>query len=301
MPKSAAYLSPLIVRPLCEPHKTTFIVLHGRGSNAEKFSGPLLSHPVTVSSSASLDNQPQPFQKLFPHTKFIFPTASLRRATAFNRSIIHQWYDILPSPSSIAQALPPSHPDRVERDGLRESVLHLHSLIEHEVEELDGDAGRLVVMGLSQGCATMLAGCMNWNGPKLGAVVGMCGWLPMREGMADAIALHELQDQEADMFDRGSDGGIKKTKVDIAVEYMCDELGIERREEQNNSGWKDTPVFLGHGTDDEKVLCRLGQEAAEFLRGIDVDAIFRSYEGLGHWYSSNMLCDIMEFIKSRAE
>lgn len=294
MPRSTTYPSSLIVPPLLEPHKNTFIVLHGRGSNAEKFSGPLLSHPVTT-PSASAAPQTIPFQERFPNVKFVFPTASSRRATAFNRSIIHQWYDILPSPSNLPEALSPSHPDRVERRGLGESAVYLHNLIREEAKELDGDFGRVVVMGLSQGCATMLAAIISWEGPKLGAVVGMCGWLPMREGVIDTIALDRPQDEDADVFDRHIESRSDSTKLEIAAGYMREELGIAHAKDCH-LGLKNTPVFLGHGVDDEKVPRRLGAEAADILHAMEVEVTFRSYENLGHWYSSNMLSDIDVFI-----
>lgn len=82
-PRPSTYPKPLIVPPL-ETHKETRIILHGRGSNAQKFGPELLDTPIP-----GLGTLPQKF----PHAKFVFTTASLRRATIYKRSLITQWFD----------------------------------------------------------------------------------------------------------------------------------------------------------------------------------------------------------------
>lgn len=57
------------------------------------------------------------------------------------------------------------------------------------------------------------------------------------------------------------------------------------------------PAFMGHGTEDEKVPYSVGKLAAEFLGALDVDVIWKGYEGLGHWYSDHMLRDIVRILK----
>ena len=78
-----SYPEPLIVSPL-QKHKQTWIILHGRGSNALKFGPELLG--TTIPEYVNLN-------QAFPNSKFIFPTAAPRRATIYKRSIIHQWFD----------------------------------------------------------------------------------------------------------------------------------------------------------------------------------------------------------------
>lgn len=52
--------------------------------------------------------------------------------------------------------------------------------------------GSDVLGGLSQGCAAALVATLLWEGGRLGALVGMCGWLPyaarMSEEVEDALA-----------------------------------------------------------------------------------------------------------------
>lgn len=62
---------------------------------------------------------------------------------------------------------------------------------------------------------------------------------------------------------------------------------------------KDVPIFLGHGTEDEKVPLHLASEAAGLLDELKLDVTYREYQGLGHWYSGEMLRDIVS--SSRAD
>ena len=57
------------------------------------------------------------------------------------------------------------------------------------------------------------------------------------------------------------------------------------------------PIFLGHGVEDEKVPTELGREAASFLQSMDASLEWHEYEGLGHWYSSEMLKDLTGSLK----
>lgn len=74
-----AYPVPLTIPPLGEKHTHTLILLHGRGSNAERFGLEFLS-------SANL-------QPRLPTVKFVFPTARKRRSTVLKRIPINQWFD----------------------------------------------------------------------------------------------------------------------------------------------------------------------------------------------------------------
>ena len=58
-----------------------------------------------------------------------------------------------------------------------------------------------------------------------------------------------------------------------------------------------TPLFLGHGTDDEKVFLHLGREAASCLRILGMQVFWTEYEGLAHWYSAAMLRDLVDFLQ----
>ncbi|KAF2662288.1 alpha/beta-hydrolase [Lophiostoma macrostomum CBS 122681] len=261
--------------------KYTIILLHGRGSTADKFAAPLLQHPITQPN----DNQTSTFHSHFPHTKFIVPTASLRRAVAYNRALTHQWFDLYP-----LDAYTPEHKQHVQIPGLKESVEYVHGLVRDAVQDVG--AGNVVVMGLSQGCAVGLIAMLLWEGERLGGFVGMCGWLPLRREMLDVVSENDSQDEEEEdgggLFERDQKEALE-SRGRSRYEQAVDWLGGELETSMNASPRRDRaeagkiPIFLGHRNEDEKV------------------PFWLEYQGLAHRYSSNMLQDIIYLLReSRA-
>ncbi|KAH7125197.1 phospholipase/carboxylesterase family protein-like protein [Dendryphion nanum] len=297
MAPTTDYPAPLIVPPTSGSHKNTIIILHGRGSTADIFSSPLLTHPVTL-HSPSKDQSSSTFQSFFPYTKFVFPTASRRRAVHYNRSFTHQWFDMYPLDTFDSE-----HKQNVQMKGLKESTEYLHRLLTEETHLVGGQ--NVILMGLSQGCATSLLSAILWEGENLAAVVGICGWLPLRRDMLEFTAQEDeelLSDD--DLFERDDDGQNenRKTRYSQVVEWLREEMDLSsscgHKERATESlSMQRTPVFLGHGSEDEKVPLALGKLAAEALSVMEIAATFQDYEGLGHWYSANMLRDIINFIK----
>jgi len=166
--KSSIYPDPLIIPPLKE-HKETWIILHGRGSNAQKFGSELLSTQIPGHGS---------LPQAFPHAKFIFPTASTRRATIYKRKEIHQWFDNWHLDA-------PTEREELQIDGLRGTSFFLHDLLKAEIAVVG--AKNVVLGGLSQGCAAALVSMLLWEAEPLAAMFGMCGWLPFRKRMQDIV------------------------------------------------------------------------------------------------------------------
>jgi predicted esterase len=61
------------------------------------------------------------------------------------------------------------------------------------------------------------------------------------------------------------------------------------------------PIFLGHGSEDPKVSIKLGEKMTHVLStGMGIDATWKAYEGLGHWYRvEDEIQDILKFLQSR--
>ncbi|KAF2132424.1 phospholipase/carboxylesterase family protein-like protein [Dothidotthia symphoricarpi CBS 119687] len=304
--KTPVNLPPLVFPPL-QNHRTTLIILHGRGSTAQKFAEPLLKHAVSPSGTGTTSSTESPaellksFQDYFPDTKFVFPTAPLRRAVVFKRSLTHQWFDNW----SLTQ---PELKQHLQVQGLRETTVFLHELLREEIAVVG--AGNVVLMGLSQGCAASIVATLLWKGEAFGAVVGMCGYLPFRKGMCEFAEEAGKEDNESlvgsgaggqDIFERDGEDSEDGTKFEKAVEWlreelqMCDE-GITNG--KSPSTMQSIPLFMGHGLEDDKVPSGIGRLAAEFLSSIDVDVTWKEYEGLGHWYSEHMLRDVVRFLKN---
>jgi predicted esterase len=326
------FTPPIIVPPLIEPHRQSIILLHGRGSNAPKFVTPLLGTAVPGFTS---------LQAAFPHARLVFPTAPRLRATLYRRSIINQWFD----GSGDWEPTVMGH--------MKPTVDFIHGLLRHEIELVGGDAQKVVLGGLSQGCATSLISLLLWEGDPFGAMVGMCGFLPMtaylrgvmgetQRGQRGGSSLvegsvgHEEQneDDEDDIFavDPADDAGAGKetpggrqsqgesesdgdsgsatptgtrhqhqqpTPLSRAIGDIRAEVGIPPSRSEVGPSFLPTPVFLGHGTMDERVEIQFGRDAGLVLRMMGLDVEFVSYEGLGHWYSPQMLADAISFLKSR--
>jgi len=63
--------------------------------------------------------------------------------------------------------------------------------------------------------------------------------------------------------------------------------------------FKSIPIFLGHGMNDATVAIKLGREARDCLGALEMNVKMVEYKELGHWYSEEMLGDIVEFIKDK--
>lgn len=64
-----------------------------------------------------------------------------------------------------------------------------------------------------------------------------------------------------------------------------------------------TPVFIGHGSEDPKVSVCLGEKMSGVLStGLAMNVTWKTYEGLGHWYRvEGEIQDILKFLESNAE
>lgn len=271
---------PYIVEPI-EPHTYTILFLHGLGSNGEKFGRELLDTGVTSQGPKLID--------LLPNARWVFPTARRPRSTAFNRSVLNQWFDK-------ARIEDPSYRKEVQLKGLGESAEYLLGILQDELRRVPPE--RLILGGLSQGCAMSVALLLCLEHP-IGGYIGMCGYLTYQSELELAIKGDEF-DGEDDPFAR--DG--EEKALDPVVKAQVFERDLLSLEALGSTGREttafSTPVFLGHGSEDEKVPCQLGARMAELLRAAEHDVVWKRYEGLGHWYRiPEEIDDIVEFIRTR--
>lgn len=124
---------PFIVEPSL-PHTHTMILLHGLGSNGEKFGKELLETGICGDGNKLTD--------LFPGTRFVFPTSKRRRSRAFGRAMLTQWFDI-------ASLDDPSHKSHTQVRGLEESRGEIMDLLDREIAE-GVSRQNIIIGGLSQ-------------------------------------------------------------------------------------------------------------------------------------------------------
>lgn len=216
----------------------------------------------------------------------MFPTAAKRRAQAFNRSLVNQWFDIWDLKNEGTR-------EDLQFEGLKESAEHVHAFLRTALAEVEN--ANVVLWGLSQGCATGLISLMLLNGKPPAAFVGMCGWLPLRKRMTESWPGDTIV--EDDPFQRLDHEPPLQSKAADAASCLRELLGLSPNEGQ--IALMDTPVFWGHGTQDEKVDIQLGRKASSFLEDLGHAVEFREYQGLGHWCSDEMLRDIVDFLGTK--
>ena len=157
----------------------------------------------------------------------------------------------------------------------------------------------MVLGGLSQGCAAALVALVPWEGERLAACFGMCGWLPFRMQMEEiARPVGEIGTNEDDFFERGKEKGNEDGPAQ-AKAFLLEELGLGVEGKELGMAFQHTPLFLGHGVEDEKVPVRLGRDAVRCLEALGASVEWCEYEGLGHLYSGEMLADLVGFLRKK--
>ncbi|KAF7362435.1 Abhydrolase-2 domain-containing protein [Mycena venus] len=285
--KQLIWPDPLVVQST-GIHTHSIILLHGRGSNAERFGLELLK------ARTSDNHNSKTLAEHFPGLKFIFPTAKKRRAVIFNRTPINQWFDN----HSLEE---PLQRQELQYDGLRETSAFVHHLITQEAKLVGVE--RVVIGGLSQGCAAALHVLLNFQ-PESGALlgfVGMCGWLPFATTFVD-----DGDELGEDVFSAASEepvdpmAGMLRLQLSAAnTARDIASLPALELEPNGSPAFLQTPVFLGHGTHDEKVVIKLGEQARDVLLLLGCNVEWKEYDE-GHWYKvPEQIDDLVVWLKTR--
>ncbi|TVY46040.1 Acyl-protein thioesterase [Lachnellula subtilissima] len=147
-----------VVAPTRE-HTHTIILLHGRDSNASEFASEFFE------SQASNDQTPP---KIFPTFKWVFPAAKPRISARFQVEM-SQWFDMWDVEK---------HEERLElqKEGLEESRSFIDDVIRKEILSIPAD--RIILGGISQGCAMAAATSLIDGNHKLGGFIGFSSWMP---------------------------------------------------------------------------------------------------------------------------
>jgi predicted esterase len=191
----------------------------------------------------------------------------------------------------------PNKRQDLRREGLHKSCEYVHRILQQEIELVGQE--NVVLWGLSQDCATSLTALLTWDGEQFAATVGMCGYLPFanhieeiakgsNSGSGDDTFGQEEEnenlfshsgneDYDNDLFEK--DSSVKQDLPTQAVAFLREKIDMD--------AWvgmlfREIPVFLGHGIEDEKVPIEIGRKAktCSELVGAYVQTV--EYEGLGH-------------------
>ncbi|TVY45154.1 Acyl-protein thioesterase [Lachnellula occidentalis] len=141
-------------------HTHTIILLHGRDSTASEFASELFE-------SQASDDRILP--EIFPTFKWVFPGANPRMSARFQVEM-SQWFDMWDVEK---------HEERVDlqKEGLDESGSFIDAVIRKEILSIAAD--RIILGGISQGCATAAATALIDGNHKLGGFIGFSSWMPL--------------------------------------------------------------------------------------------------------------------------
>ncbi|EME40031.1 hypothetical protein DOTSEDRAFT_74786 [Dothistroma septosporum NZE10] len=228
-------------KPCSQPdHGAAFILVHGLGDTAE-----------------GLENIADQFQQnhKLPYVHWIIPNAMENRD-----AMSTAWY--APNSFSVYPADRPDLAQTEDIDGLQSSLTYLESLIDACVRK-GIPPQRIVLGGFSQGCALSLLLDLTSKtyAGKLGAIVGLMGYLPLAEG-------RQLEDMRA--------------HAGLPIDHG------------------DVPIFLARGAADKMIPGRVWKQTLEKLErlGVGKDHLnVKEYEGLGHGLSGRVLGDVCSFVE----
>ncbi len=276
------------VYPPKERHTHTFIMLHGRGDFSRSF-GPLFM--------VSNDSSGKPLQYVWPNMKFVFPNAKMRPIDSSSRFQANQWFGIRTLSDTTID-------EESQIEGLRESCAFVHEIIKEESKLIPCE--NIVLGGLSQGCATALYAFLTFEpqgGERLGAVVGMSGWLPFHKRIkAITNPSPPSTPIEGQTDGLGRDSKSSKANIEHAIEALAMLRKIQDLPELttttiNEPAVFSTPVFLGHGSADDKVIPLHGVTAANVLRSLGIDVTWKEYKDFYHWYKvPDEIDDVAQFL-----
>ncbi|KAG7417015.1 hypothetical protein LZL87_009412 [Fusarium oxysporum] len=267
-------LGPIYITEPIDPHTHTAILLHGRGSNGEEFAQELFEETL-------LSDQYSLAQKL-PSWRWVFPSSRELWSTAFQEDM-PAWFEAHSLTDTTAR-------QDLQIPGIKESVSYIRTILDQEIERLDGDAAKVVLGGISQGAAvgmwTLL--CLNPIPRPLGAFFATNTWLPF----APSIEKYLSHDPTIPM--------------DEGTEFVAEMLAQSKVTlPQSSERFQSTAVFLGHGTDDAYVDVELGRKARDIIVQAGLKVEWREYRGAeqeGHWFKApEEVDDLLNFLVTHVE
>lgn len=266
-----------VVQPQTE-HSQTIVLLHGRGSTGEEFADELFTS--NLSSDSSIRDE-------FPGCRWVFPSSKELWSSTFQEDM-PAWFEA-PSLTDTTAG------QDLQVPGIRDSVAYVCGILDDEISLVGGRAERVVLGGISQGGAIAMWTLLCHNQAReqgLCAFVGTSTWLPFAADIEDALAKRHTMSSSLARTSAGNLGGF----VEEMVRPLRDNLGHAGRP----CPFVQTPVYMGHGSDDAYVDMELGKEAAGVLSSIGFNVEWKSYSGAeqeGHWLKvSEQMDDIRAFL-----
>lgn len=258
----------LIHQPTSDVHKSTVVFLHGRGDTGHNVASYLLNNPVSKVAPLRLP-------ELLPYTKFIFPTALKRNITApGHHGLMHQWFTTTDSKVTELQ-------EEIQVEGVKESSDYILEIIKAEIDE-GVPPEKIHVMSFSQGAAMGAVVTLRYPGPgRLGGFVAMSGSMSFVNQYENIVA--------------GGGGG--KDVID-RLEMV---LGTGRDSVTDDfvEGLLKTPVFVGHGIQDDRVPLKMGGRLYRIMKSSGFEDVHWAVYQERHIWCDEEIVDVVRWIAER--
>ncbi|KAG2217798.1 hypothetical protein INT45_005628 [Circinella minor] len=188
-----------IVVEATEKHTGTVIWLHGLGD-----------------SGAGWLFFVEELAPLFPHIKWILPTAPLIKVEANGNALLPAWFNV-PSFDKSANL------KKTDSKGMIHSSNLINQLIQTEIDS-GTPSDKIILGGFSQGCViTLLTGYSTHH--KLGGIIGCSGWLGVIEGIENIGT--ETNKQTPFLICHGENDLIVKPKYGQATAKYLNKIGFK--------------------------------------------------------------------------
>ncbi|KIN00672.1 hypothetical protein OIDMADRAFT_165322 [Oidiodendron maius Zn] len=289
-------LEPLVILP-SSVHTHTMILLHGRGSNAERFAFDQCT-PNKPGILECRDSSGKTLPQLFPSMKFVFPTAPLRRSTAQNRTTMNIWFDN-------SSFIDPFEREETQVEGLAENFQYIEQLILAEARTVS--LRKVFLGGISQGCAMALHVLLGLAAEercpdvRLGGFIGMSGWLPFQSAVNNLLSSSSededgVEDPFASETEDGTDQDNDNPNIKV-VQFIREDIMAAPGYDKELLVLRCTPIFLAHGDQDDVVEIKYGENAMVALSHMGLNIYWKTYEQQGHWYKvPDTIDDIVGFL-----
>ena len=287
---------PLVVDPIgSQTHTHTLVMLHGRGSNSERF-----THDTSVPDKPGFlhahTSSGQTLQQYFPGLKIIFPQAPLRRCTAKKRMKMNIWFDS-------ASFDDPTLREDIQIEGISSNAKILAEMLQAEADALGWN--KVFLGGLSQGCAmgVFALAKLDTGASSLAGFIGLSGRLPFQNEI-DEILLGTKETEQEDGDDPfaadKNDTPEEANKPFEALTFMRQEILDSECSLNNLKSLQKTHFFFGHGAKDDVVPPELSTKLANTMEAMGCPVIEKVYPELGHWFEVPAeIDDLVEFMKSK--
>ncbi|KAK3386455.1 Alpha/Beta hydrolase protein [Podospora didyma] len=271
-------MSPFVVGPEAGVgHTHTVILLHGRDSDAREFGNEFLECSATTSTPTGKNSLPD----LFPAVRWVFPQARHCQSQRFDTQM-SQWFDMWTTEN-------PQERSELQRPGLSWSVDHLRALIREE--EVRVPRERIVLAGISQGFAAVLATFLADGKGGFAGLAGFCSWFPLVDQVTSpmttpqVVPLHErlAAVQQLFLHDGGDGANTQPESLPASSQLTV----------------TTTLIHLQHSRDDEVIAIENGERMRDVLEQLGFgDVQWREYEDGGHWFNEPQgVDDFFEFLE----